>query len=89
MKPEKFREMVYKNSKEDYGMCPPPIDAQSAFNVLMKHFLGDDWYTTMPMCQEQVNAEVVYEILEKYPGYKKKTPLRQRLRYLFFGEEQE
>jgi hypothetical protein len=65
MKPEDFKELLHNNSDKDYGLCPPPIKAQKALNILVEHFLGKDWYVTTPMGQEQVNSEAVYEILRK------------------------
>jgi hypothetical protein len=71
MKPKDFQDLVYENADRDYGMCPPPIDAQTGLNILINHFLGEDWYTTMPMGVQQVNAEAIYAILEKYPEKQK------------------
>ena len=56
---------------KDYGFCSPPMNAQVALNELCSHFLGEDWYTTMPESQEQVNTEIVYEIETRYKGYKR------------------
>lgn len=71
---EIIRENIFKlTNGKDYGICPPPMDAQVALNELCRHFLGDDWYTVMPMSQEQVNTEVVYEIERRYKGYKNKN----------------
>ena len=50
----------------DYGIMSPPMDAQTALNELCKHLLGDDWYVTASMSQEQVNTEIVYQIERKY-----------------------
>ena len=57
---------------KDYGLCSPPMNAQVALDELCRYFLGEDWYTTMPESQEQVNTEKVYEIEKRYRGYKKK-----------------
>ena len=65
MEAEKFRKDLLENSDEDYGLCWPPTKAQDGLNILIKHFLGDDWYTTMPMNGEQVNSEAIYEILKQ------------------------
>ena len=70
MDSEKFVKMVHENANFDYGICPPPIDAQYGLNILIKHFLGPDWYVIMPLCQRQVNTEAVYAILKKYPEKK-------------------
>lgn len=70
MEAEKFKKYMLDNSDIDYGMCPPPINAQEGLTILIKHFLGEDWYVTLPLCQEQVNAEAIYEILSKFPQKK-------------------
>lgn len=70
MEVEEFRKEVLKSSKEDYGICPPPIDAQYGLDILIDHFLGKNWYVALPLPQQQVNAEAVYEILRQYPEKK-------------------
>lgn len=49
-----------------YGLCPAPMDAQLALNILTDYLLGEDWYVVMPMNTKQVNACVVEQILDKY-----------------------
>lgn len=77
----------YKNKKEtnkeiaerilklaepgDYGIFPPPMDAQVALNELCRFFLGDDW-CTITMSNKQVNTEIVYEIESKYKKVNRK-----------------
>jgi hypothetical protein len=70
MDSEKFKKIILEKSDKDYGLCPPPIDAQYGLNILVEHFLGRNWYVTMPISQKQVNAEAIYEILRKYPEKK-------------------
>lgn len=65
MTPKEFEELTYKNSREDYGLCPPPTDAQEGLNILINHFLGELWYVTLPLNTEQTNTEAIYEILNK------------------------
>lgn len=77
MEAEEFKKRILSENKGDYEPCPPPINAQKGLNILIKHFLGDDWYTTMPISTEQANAEAIYEILRDYP--RKKT-LKFRLK---------
>ena len=50
----------------DYGIFPPPMDAQVALNELCRFFLGDDWYCVLQIHTGQVNTEIVYEIESKY-----------------------
>lgn len=74
---EQFYELIKKENPEniDYGICPPPLDAQVAFNALAAHFLGDDWTTPLPVNQEQVNTMQLYDIITKYINPKKRNPL--------------
>ena len=62
MKPNEFMKLVQSNTIEDVY---PPTDAQLGLNILIKHFLGDDWQSKM-ICNAQVNTEAIYEILLKY-----------------------
>jgi len=54
----------------DYGICPPPLDAQTAVNELCRHFLGENYYVAMPISVRQCNAEIVYRIECEYKGYR-------------------
>jgi hypothetical protein len=74
MSPEDFIDEVKENDSTDYGLCPPPVTAEKGMQVLMDHFLGEDWYVVMPLGQEQVYTEAIYAILER-----NKKPLLQRL----------
>jgi hypothetical protein len=58
-----MRENIEDNS---YGICPAPLPAQVALNILIDYLLGDDWYVSSSLCTEQVNALAVEHILEKY-----------------------
>jgi hypothetical protein len=66
MKPEDFINNLRKENNFDYGLCPPPIKAEKGLDILIKHFLGDNWYTSMPLNTEQVYTEAIYTIIEKY-----------------------
>lgn len=48
------------------GLCPAPMDAQEALDILTSYLLGDDWYVAGSMNVKQVNACVVEQILDKY-----------------------
>lgn len=65
MKAEEFAEKQYEKTSIDYGLCPPPTTTDEALEVLIEHFLGKDWYTTLPLSKEQTNTEAVIAILEK------------------------
>jgi len=64
---EEFRKEIYHNAEEDYGLCPPPISAQKGLDILIEHFLGDDWYTPLSLPTEQCNTEAIGAILSMYP----------------------
>ena len=49
-----------------YGLCPAPMEAQQALDILVSYLLVDDWYVVMPLNVKQVNACVVEQILDKY-----------------------
>lgn len=55
----------------NYFPFSPPMDAQTAVNELCRFFLGEDWYTTNPISQEQINTEIVYEIECKYKNIRR------------------
>lgn len=66
-------ERILKLAKPgDYGIFPPPMDAQVALNELCRFFLGDDWYCVTPIHTAQVNTEIVYEIESKYKKVNRK-----------------
>lgn len=67
MKAEEFAKICYEKVPDDYGMCPPPTEAQFGLDILIRHFLGDDWCVTLPLGVKQVNTEAICEILERYP----------------------
>lgn len=54
------------NKQESYGMFSPPMDAQTAVRMIKDYLLGEDWYSPNPISTEQINAEIVYTILNKY-----------------------
>ena len=80
MQARKFIQTVLDNANYDYGICPPPIKSQDGLNILIDHFLGEDWYVTLPLNIEQTNTSAIYEILNDYPTKKdKKERLREKL----------
>ncbi len=56
----------------NYGLCPAPMNAQTAINILCDYLLGDDWYFAGSASVEQGNAIVVELILDKYSKQFKK-----------------
>ena len=70
MNTKEFSKHLLEESEEDYGICPPPLEAQKGLNILIEHFLGKDWYVALSVSTEQVNSEAVYSILLNYPKKK-------------------
>lgn len=58
--------------KKDYGIFPPPMEAQTAVNELCRYLLGDDWYSVNPLGAEQINTEIVYEIECRYKKHRRR-----------------
>lgn len=84
MQAEEFLKKVEKTVDKDYGICPPPSNAQFCLDVLIEHFLGKDWYVSTPMGREQVNTEAVYQILRKYPKKSSKSIFYKLWKKLFY-----
>ncbi len=58
---------------KDYGLCAPPMKAQTAVDELCRYFLGEDYYVVMPEDTEQCNTQIVYDIERFYKGCKVKS----------------
>lgn len=68
---EQIKQRLLKLCKDgDYGVCPPPMDANIAINELQNFFLGEDWHVSMSLGREQIITEIVYQIETKYKGLK-------------------
>ena len=66
---EEFSKLIREKDPDwdlDSETMPYYLNAHEGLNILIKHFLGDDWYALYNNI-EQVNAEAVYDILMKYP----------------------
>jgi hypothetical protein len=82
-----FAEEVYENHKDEYtkdSWYVPPSDAQYCLDILTRHFLGEDYYITDPVCTAQGNTIEVYDILVMYPipkhiSFKEKIKRLKRL----------
>ena len=61
-----FEDLKENICDTSYGLCPAPMDAQLALNILTDYLLGEDWYIVGSMNVEQANACVVEQILDKY-----------------------
>lgn len=67
MKPLNFVDWLEEECKKDPdNLLDPPLEPQLALNFLCDYLLGEDWCVVMPESQKQVNAAIVYDILEKY-----------------------
>ena len=62
---KKFTDWL-ENEAEDCGILSPPLEPQMALDFLKDYLLGEEWYVCSPICQKQVNTEIVYEILRKH-----------------------
>ena len=49
-----------------YGLCPAPMSAQEALDILTSYLLGDDYYVANSLNQAQMNAIITEQILDKY-----------------------
>lgn len=74
-----------KAEAEDCGLCDPPMNVNSAIQMLKNYLLGEDWFVSLPEGPEQVNTAIVHSILMKYSKeYRKemkKYSKEQRIRY--------
>ncbi len=48
------------------GLCPAPMNAQEALDILTSYLLGDDWYIAISVNTEQCNAIITEQILDKF-----------------------
>lgn len=55
-----------------YGLCPAPMSANDAIQILVDYLLGEDFYIAMPLSPQQANTEIVAAILEKHSKEYKK-----------------
>ena len=53
-----FEAMKNKICDTSYGLCPAPMSAQEALDILTSYLLGDDYYVVNPLNQTQVNAVI-------------------------------
>ena len=72
-----FQRWLDENLEKD-NILPPVLDAQTALDFLQQYLLGEDWYSVNPLPTNQVNAEIVISILEKYSKKYKKEMRRNK-----------
>lgn len=51
---------------ENRNICPPPMSDSEFRRRITKLLLGDDWFVTLLISQEQVNTCAYNEIRRKY-----------------------
>jgi hypothetical protein len=61
-----FEAMKNNVCDTSYGLCPAPMAAQEALDILTSYLLGDDYYVANSMSQTQMNAVITEQILDKY-----------------------
>jgi uncharacterized membrane protein len=61
-----FEAMKNNVCDTSYGLCPAPMSAQGALDILTSYLLGDDYYVANSMSPAQMNAVITEQILDKY-----------------------
>ena len=56
------------SDKKDYGACPAPVTDRAFVEEIIRYFLGDKWFVTLPLSSKQVNHEALVEIEMNYKG---------------------
>ena len=68
---EQIRERLLKLCKNgDYGICPPPMDANVAINELRDFFLGKDSNSILADGNKNYFSEIVYQIKSRCKSQK-------------------
>jgi hypothetical protein len=66
-----FYDWFMENDDPD-NVFNPPMNAQTAVNMLVHYLLGEDWFSMDPVSTEQVNTEAIHDILQNYsPKFRK------------------
>ena len=66
-------EAVLENIEDTtYGVCPAPMEAQQALDILADYLLGDNFWIPSSINTKQANSCVVEQILVKYSKQWKK-----------------
>ena len=68
-----FKPMITNLEDTSYGVCGAPMTADDSLKILSSYLLGDSFYIAMSVSQEQANAIIVKNILDKYSTKWKKT----------------
>ena len=59
----------------DTNLMPEPTSDADFRKSIIKYFLGDDWYVTDPLGQEQINTCALFSIKSHYKGINSKNKL--------------
>lgn len=61
----------YINREDKDNICPIGLSDSEFVAIIKNLFLGQDWYTSMPLGHDQINEEILEDILFKIT---RKTP---------------
>ena len=61
-----FKPMILNLEDKSYGVCPAPMSATVALDILSSYLLGDDFCINMTVSPDQATSVVVQNILFKY-----------------------
>jgi hypothetical protein len=67
MNPKEFCKM--KANDPEINIFPKPTSDSEAWNIVMDHILGPNWYVVDPLGRTQINTEALADILWKVPSY--------------------
>ena len=87
MTTKEFNELLIQKKidmHDEDNIFPAPTSDAEGLNILIKHFLGDNWYIVDPLSHKQVNSVAIYEILEKYPNAEQEREKRRKKVANFF-----
>lgn len=48
------------------------LSTQETLEEIKNYLLGEDWYTSLGISQEEVNPYILMAIIQQYPGYKQR-----------------
>jgi hypothetical protein len=68
------KERYEKEGWKGYGH--PPTESKEAIQILMNHFLGENYYVDTSESFDQVTTAAVYAILKRYPQKKDKRQMK-------------
>jgi hypothetical protein len=92
MTSKEFMSKKLEEDKENYdssnmSYCPE-TEPVEGLNILIHHFLGEDWYVPDPMNTEQIITIAVTKILELYPNRAFAERFKNIWKYIKFEESE-